>query len=251
MAQVAARLREEVGNARLLPVATVIEGFPRMMRDLARRQGKEVIFECRGEDTQVDRAVLELVKAPLTHLLRNAVDHGIEPPGERLAAGKLRQGRVVVEASQRGGRLLLVVSDDGAGIDPERVKAAAMQAGMLRSEDAAALSDRQALHLIFRSGLSTTATVTDLSGRGVGLDVVRDHVERLNGIIEVESPPGGGATFTFILPLSVATRRCVLFREAGQTLALPVTSVLRVLRVGREQTRHAGGGRAIRVEGQP
>jgi two-component system chemotaxis sensor kinase CheA len=249
MAQLTVDLQEDVRRIRMFPTSTLFEAFPRMVRDLAREQGKEIDLVVRGGDTEVDRSVLEQIRAPLTHLLRNCVDHAIERPEARLEAGKPRGGTITLTASQRGGRLLIEVADDGAGIDPATVRAAAVERGFLAPD--AALGDREVLGLIFRSGLSTSPIVTDLSGRGIGLDVVRESVERLQGIVEVDSRPGAGTTFTLTLPLAVAATRCLLVRAADQTYALPVSSVVRILRLGSHEVGRAEGMEAAELEGEP
>jgi two-component system chemotaxis sensor kinase CheA len=251
MAQVTADLHDDVRRTRMVPVAAVFEVFPRMVRDLARASGKEITLRAEGGQTEVDRSVLEQVKDPLTHLLRNCVDHGIEPPETRAGAGKPRHGTICLSARQRNDTLVVEVADDGAGIDPARVRAAALQQGLLGAEAAADLSDREATGLVFRSGLSTSPLVTDLSGRGVGLDVVRDAVERLHGSVEVHSTVGHGTTFVLSLPLSVSTVHCLMLQAGGQTFALPATLVQRVLRVAAEAVGRAEGRPVVRVGDRP
>src|SRR6266536_2734850 len=223
MAQVTADLQDDVRRARMLPAAGAFEVFPRMVRDLAQASGKEVTFRVEGGDTEVDRSVLEHIKDPLTHLLRNCVDHGIESPQTRA----------------------------GAGIDPPGVRAAAVQGGLLGARAAQDVSDRDAIPLIFRSGLSTSPRVTDLSGRGVGLDVVRDAVERLHGSIDVHSTTGRGTTFVLSLPLSVSSIHCLLLEAGGQTFALPATFVQRVVRVAADTIERAERREVVRVGDRP
>ena len=250
-AQVTADLGADVRRARMFPVATLFEPFPRMARDLARDHGREVAVLVDDGGTEVDRAVLEQVKDPLTHLLRNCIDHGIEPPEARVAAGKPRAGTVSMTARQRGDTLVVEVADDGAGIDPAKVRAAAVSKGLLAAGAAAELSDREAIALVFRSGFSTSPVVTDLSGRGVGLDVVREQVERLHGSVEVSSTLHGGTTFTLSLPLSVSTMHCLLLEAGGQTFALPVAGVERIVRVAADEVQRAEGREAVRIDGRP
>jgi two-component system chemotaxis sensor kinase CheA len=251
LAQLMADLQDDVRRTRLLPISTVLDAFPRVVRDLARQLDKEVSLEISGGDTEVDRAMLEQIKDPLTHLVRNSVDHGLETPAARMAAGKPAVGRLTLSAAQLGDSLRIEVSDDGAGIDVARVKAGAVQRGLVTAEAAASMTGHEALWLIFRSGLSTSPIITAISGRGVGLDVVRENIERLNGWIDVDSVPGRGTRFAFSLPLTVATTLCLMAQAGGQTFGLPVSSVLRVVRVGAEQIGHAEGGEAIRVDGRP
>ncbi|HEY7605380.1 MAG TPA: response regulator, partial [Actinomycetes bacterium] len=225
--------------------------FRRMARDLARDRGKEVSVAVDDGGTEVDRSVLEQIKDPLVHLVRNSVDHGIEPPQARVAAGKPTAGTVSLRARQRGDTLLIEVADDGAGIDPERVRATAVERGLLPAETAAELPDHEALDLVLRSGFSTSPVVTDLSGRGVGLDVVREKVERLHGSIQVASHLGHGTTMTMSLPLSVSTMHCLLLQAGGQTFALPVPGVERIVRVAVDQVHRAEGRQAVQIDGQP
>jgi len=250
-AQVTGDLQDDVRRARMLPVATVFRTFSRMVRDLARDGGKEVTLTLAGSETEVDRSVLEQIKDPLTHLLRNCVDHGMEAPELRVEVGKPSSGTISLTAHARGDALVIVVADDGAGIDLDLVRRAAVKSGVLSPAAAAALSDRQAMSLIFRSGLSTSPIITDLSGRGVGLDVVREAVERLHGSVEVDSRTGEGTTFTLSLPLSVSTMDCLLIHIGGQTFALPVSSVERIIRAGADDIERAEGLDIVRVDGSP
>ncbi len=251
MAQVTADLQDDVRRARMLPAAGAFEVFPRMVRDLAQASGKEVTFRVEGGDTEVDRSVLEHIKDPLTHLLRNCVDHGIESPQTRAGAGKPPAGTIRLNARQRDDMLVIEVTDDGAGIDPTGVRAAAVQGGLLGARAAQDVSDRDAIPLIFRSGLSTSPRVTDLSGRGVGLDVVRDAVERLHGSIDVHSTTGRGTTFFLSLPLSVSSIHCLLLEAGGQTFALPATFVQRVVRVAADTIERAERREVVRVGDRP
>ncbi|HEY8199767.1 MAG TPA: hybrid sensor histidine kinase/response regulator, partial [Actinomycetota bacterium] len=251
MAQVATDLQDDVRRTRMLPVGTVFGGFPRMVRDLAREQGKEVALSIAGGGIEVDRSVLEQIKDPLMHLLRNCVDHGIESPDARARAGKPTPGTISVSARQRGDSLLVEVADDGAGIDVEAVRTRAVEMGLLTPAAAGDLSEREAVTLIFRPGLSSSPRITDVSGRGVGLDVVRDAVERLHGSVEVASRAGLGATFSLSLPLSVSTMLCLLIEAGGQTFALPASGVERIIRVGPDEIEWAGGRETARVDGHP
>jgi two-component system chemotaxis sensor kinase CheA len=251
MVQVTADLQDDVRRTRMVPAATVFEVFPRMIRDLAQVSGKDVTLRVEGGQTEVDRSVLEQVKDPLTHLLRNCVDHGIESPQARAGAGKPRHGTITLSARQQNDTLIVEVADDGAGIDPAGVRAAAVQEGLLGPEAAEDLSDRETIPLIFRSGLSTNPLVTDISGRGVGLDVVRNMVERLHGSVDVHSATGRGTTFVLSLPVSVSTVHCLLLQAGGQTFALPATFAQRVVRVAVETIERAEGRQVVRVGDRP
>jgi two-component system chemotaxis sensor kinase CheA len=250
MAQLLTDLQDDVRRTRLLPIATLFDIFPRVVRDLARQLDKEAELVVHGGETEVDRAVLEQVKDPLLHLLRNSLDHGLETPAAREAAGKPRAGTLTLTASQTGNRIHLELADDGAGINVRQVREGAVRHGLLTAEAAAALSDREALWLIFRSGLSTRREVTDLSGRGVGLDVVRENIERLNGSVDVASVPGQGTRFGLSLPLTVATTMCLLAQSGGQTFAVPMSKVVRIVGVGPDEIGLAEGREVIRVEDQ-
>ncbi len=251
LAQLMADLQDGVRRTRLVPIATVLDTFPRVVRDLARQLNKDVDLEISGGETEVDRAMLEQIKDPLSHLVRNSLDHGLEKRAARLAAGKPATGKLTLSAAQHGDSLRLELADDGGGIDVSAVKAGAVARGLVTAEAAAAMSDHEALWLIFRSGLSTSATITAISGRGVGLDVVRENIERMNGWIEVNSVPGRGTRFAFSLPLTVATTLCLMAQAGGQTFGLPLSSVVRVVRVGADEIGHAEAGEAIRVDGRP
>jgi two-component system chemotaxis sensor kinase CheA len=254
LTQVMAALQDNVRRMRMLPISTVFGTFPRMVRDLAHDLGKEVRLVIQGGDTEVDRSVLEQIKDPLTHLLRNSLDHGIELPQARQLAGKPVEGTITLSAAhgaRRGDSIIIEVSDDGQGIDVARVRASAVKKGGVSAAEAAAMSEHEALWLIFRSGVSTSAIVSDVSGRGVGMDVVRDKVERLHGLIDVQSALGAGARFTLTLPLTVSTTLCLLVQAAGQTFAVPITNVIRIVSLGADSIGYAEGQAAIRPEGQP
>jgi two-component system chemotaxis sensor kinase CheA len=244
-------LQTGIHSARMLPIATLFNQFPRMVRDLGHDQGKEIVLEREGQETEVDRQALELMKDPLTHLLRNAVDHGLEGPEERLASGKPRQGTIRLRAEQRGTNLVLTVSDDGRGIDLDAVQRAALERGLVSSGKIADLSEREVVDLIFHSGLSTARQITDLSGRGVGMDVVRKNLEQARGSIRVETRPGLGTTFILTLPITLTTSQVLLVRVAGDTIGLPMMNVERILHVDVKQIGTINGHPAIYAEGHP
>jgi len=251
MAQVTTDLQDDVRRTRMLPVSTIFDTFPRMVRDMTRELSKEVKLTIEGGETEVDKQVLEQLRSPLTHMVRNSVDHGMEMPDAREAAGKAREGKVVLRAFQRAADLVIEVVDDGAGIDVEKVKAKAVEKGLITAETAEGMPEREALWLIFRSGFSTKQEVTDLSGRGVGMDVVREHIERLHGMIDVESTLGEGSTFTLSVPLSVATTRCLLVEAGDETFGIPITNVERIVRLSAEDIGHTEGHEAIRIDDRP
>jgi two-component system chemotaxis sensor kinase CheA len=260
MAGVVSGMEEEIRQTRMLPVSTVFNTFPRMVRDLARDSHKEVALMITGGETDVDRSVLEQIKDPLLHLLRNCIDHGIEMPEVRKKAGKSKQGIIHLTAAHHGDSLMIEITDDGAGVDLAAVRAAAVRKRLLTEQAAEGLSDHDALWLIFRPGLSTSPIITDLSGRGVGLDVVRQRVEHLHGLIDVENRPGQGVRFTLTVPLTVATTLCLLIqagsrKEGGETLpytfALPISNVIRLIRLAPDEIGFAEGRQAIRQDGGP
>jgi two-component system chemotaxis sensor kinase CheA len=236
-------LEQEVMAARLIPIATIYAGLPRIVRDIAEGTGKPARIELRGETVELDRKVLELLQDPLLHLVRNAMDHGLETPSERAAAGKPEAGNIVVSAEALGGEVRVTISDDGRGMDPARLRERAVRLGMLRAEAAARLSDPEALDLIFLPGFSTAAMVTDISGRGVGMDVVRSNISELSGQVLVESQLGRGTRIVLTLPLTLVTTRVLLVRVGKASFAMPASSCQGTIWVQRDQLRS--------IEGQP
>jgi two-component system chemotaxis sensor kinase CheA len=218
-------LHDKVMRVRMTPLALVTERLPRAARDVARRVGKQVEVEVKGAEIELDRAILEELSDPVLHLLRNAVDHGIEAPHLRLLAGKPATGRVTVHARRERDRVILEVADDGKGLDPAKLRAAAVARGATTREQADQLGDRDALLLACLPGISTAEVVTDVSGRGVGLDAVKRTVEAVGGTLEIESAPGAGARITLRLPLTVAVQPVLLVRVADEVLGLPIAKV--------------------------
>jgi len=215
------------------------------VRELAQRLGKEVEIKVSGEATELDRGMIEKITDPLTHLVRNAVDHGLEAPDARLAAGKPRSGAISLSASQRGGSIVIEVRDDGRGLDRARILSRAAERGMRITPDAA---DREVWQLIFEPGFSTAETVTDVSGRGVGMDVVRRNIQLLGGTVELASHAGRGTTVTVSVPLTLAIIEAMTVGANGETYVVPLASVVESRRVEREEIRGlAGQGRTLRV----
>lgn len=245
-------LLENARRVLMLPASTILSGFPRMVRDLCRSQGKEAELVIRGDDVEIDKRILEEMKDPLTHLLRNSVDHGIEPPAGRSRAGKPTCGRVEVTFSQPDSRSVQIcVHDDGAGIDVERVKEAAVREGILAAEDAGRLSRQDALMLIYRSAVSTSAAVSSVSGRGLGLAIVREKADRVGGRVAVESTPGEGTLFTIEIPLTLATFRGILLETSGRLFVIPTMGVERIVRIRTSDVRSLEGRAAVDVGGHP
>jgi two-component system chemotaxis sensor kinase CheA len=245
LAGVSAELQATVMDIRMLPVRHVFERFPRMVRDLARQQGKQIDLVLEGDATRIDKAIIDEIGEPLVHLVRNSVDHGIETPAVRTARGKAPTGTILLSAAQESSHVVITVVDDGAGIDPARVRAAAVERGLLRGDET--LSDRDAVQLVFAPGFSTKDGVSDVSGRGVGLDVVLQSIERLSGVVEIESAPGVGTRFTIQLPLTLAIISALLVEVAGDTYALPQAAVIECLRLSPDEIHTIGGREALRL----
>jgi two-component system chemotaxis sensor kinase CheA len=222
---VVSQLQEEVMHTRMLPLAFLFNKFPRLIRELTRAEGKQVNLLIEGEATELDRAVIEAIGDPLIHLLRNAVDHGIETPEVRLAAGKPTTGTIHLTATAAEGQVIITMADDGRGIDPGQIRQAAVERDLLSAEEAAQLSDDEAVDLIFRPSLSTAAQVTEMSGRGVGMDVVRTNIERLSGSVVITNQPGRGVSFCLTLPLTLALVQTMLVGVRNSLYAIPLTSI--------------------------
>jgi two-component system chemotaxis sensor kinase CheA len=245
VAGVSTQLQETIMDVRMLPIRHVFERFPRLVRDLARQQGKQVELVLQGEETRVDKAVIDEIGEPLVHLIRNAVDHGIEAPAARVARGKPPTGTLLLSAAQESSQVVITLVDDGSGIDAAAVRRKALERGIVRADEE--LSDRDAVQLIFTEGFSTARTVTDVSGRGVGLDVVVQSMERLNGLIEAETIPGAGTKFTLQLPLTLAIITVLMVEVAGAVYALPSGAVVESLRFPRSEVTRINGRDTLRV----
>jgi two-component system chemotaxis sensor kinase CheA len=245
VASVATQLQETIMDVRMLPIRHVFERFPRLVRDLARQQGKQVELVLQGEDTRVDKAVIDEIGEPLVHLIRNAVDHGIETPAVRAARGKPASGTIALSAAQESNQVVITLVDDGGGIDAREVRRRALERGLISEDEA--LSDRDAIQLIFTEGFSTARKVTDVSGRGVGLDIVLQSMERLNGLIEAETIHGAGTKFTLQLPLTLAIITVLIVEVGGVSYALPSGTVVESLRYSRSEVARIGGRDALRV----
>ena len=245
LARAAGLLDEEVRRVRMLPFAEACQGLERTVRDVARLVGKQVDLVIEGGDVELDRSVLEGLKDPLIHLVRNAADHGIETPDARRAAGKPASGRVTVTAALRGAQVEIVVADDGKGLDPEALRATARKRGLAVPSD-----DRDLYDLIFQPGFSTAPILTNISGRGVGLDVVRSRLEVLHGTVEVTTEAGSGTRFRLAVPLTLTTLRALLFRAGGQTFALSSANVQRLVRIDPAEIRLVEG-REMLARGGP
>lgn len=244
-------LLHDVKEMHLLPFSSLLEIFPRFARELVREQGKDVELAIQGGEIEIDRRILEEMKDPLIHLLRNAIDHGIEQPAVRVARRKPPRGTITLAITQKdSGKVEVLVADDGAGIDAARVKAAARKLGVVSAEEAERLGEREVLALAFQSGVTTSPIITDVSGRGLGLAIVREKVERLGGTVALESQPGAGTAFRIVLPLTLANFRGVLVRAGGQLFVVPAASVERVTRVAGQDIQTVENRETIPLDGQ-
>lgn len=248
---VATELGDGIRAVRLLPLATILNLFSHMVRDIAREQGKDVALVIEGGEITVDKRILEEIKDPLMHMLRNAIDHGVEAPEERLRIGKPPRATITIRASQSGTGTLIALSDDGRGLDLERIAGIARKRRMYGDDELARMSDGQIGALIFTPGFSTRALVSDLSGRGVGMDVVRTNIEQLKGTITVRSTKGEGTTFIIQLPLRLATSRVLIVSAAGESFAIPVESVQRALLLSAGDIQFAEGRETTLIDGAP
>ncbi len=249
LGRIADELQDQIMKSRMLPIENVFNRFPRMVRDLAQKAGKEVEFIIEGKETELDRSVIEEIGDPLIHLLRNAIDHGIEPPDERAQVGKPRTGRVHLSASHEENYIVIRVSDDGRGIDPDVIRASAVNKGIISAEAAERLSPTDARYLIFAPGFSTAAQVTDVSGRGVGMDIVKTNIERLNGSVAIASEPGKRTEFIVKLPLTLAIIQALLVKLANETFAVPIAAVTETLRLDPNAVTWALGNQCIQLRG--
>jgi two-component system chemotaxis sensor kinase CheA len=244
-------ITEELQSAslrtRMVPIDAAFRRFPRLVRDIARALGKEVELIVNGEDTELDKNVVEQIGDPLLHLMRNALDHGIESPAKREAAGKPRKGCIFLEAQQEGDHIVVSVTDDGAGMDPQKLGRKALDKGLITPERLALMSEQEMLNLIFLPGFSTAEKITDLSGRGVGMDVVRANLERINGVVELESVAGEGSLVRLKLPLTLAIMPVLLVGVSGETYALPLRSVQEIVSIPRTETHKVGGVEVFRL----
>jgi two-component system chemotaxis sensor kinase CheA len=241
-------LEHEIKRTRMLPLTTITGTFGRMVRDLAHEAGKEARLQIVGGDTELDKRVLEQIKDPLIHLLRNAIDHGIELPAQRQAAGKPSCGTITLKAEQLGKNVVISVSDSGAGLDLESVRSAVARQGEI---DAQALGEEDLKEAIFKVGVSTSPIITDISGRGVGLDVVRRNIEALHGRIDIDSLPGESTTFTLTLPLTLTSSRALLVRVSHELFAIPLNSIERILYIHPQEVVPLEGHDTIRYNGRP
>ena len=243
-------LQRSVMKVRMVPVEQLFRRFPRMLRDVARQCGKEVEMVVSGQDTDLDKSLLDAIAEPLTHIVRNAVSHGIESPAERLALGKPERGTVRLDAYHQGNQVIVEVSDDGRGINLDRVKAKAVEQKLVSPAEAAAFGEREVLGLLFRPGFSTALEITEVSGRGVGLDVVQNVLQRLKGTVEVVSRPGQGTTFRLKLPLTLAIIKALLFRVQQRLYAISLNTVAEIARATEAEVHQVDNYEVLQLRGQ-
>jgi two-component system chemotaxis sensor kinase CheA len=243
-------LQNSVMKSRMQPIGRLFQKYPRIARDLARQLGKDVELVLAGEETEVDKTMIEDLADPLIHLIRNAVDHGVETVDERLVAGKPSKSVVRLEARQEGDHILLIVADDGRGMSAERIRAKAVEKGLINEEEANTLDERQSLNLIFLPGFSTKSQISDVSGRGVGMDVVKTNIQRMNGSVEIRSEPGKGSAFFITLPLTMAILPVLLVLLGDQPFALPLSLVREILPIDRSKLSEVGGKETLVVRGE-
>src|SRR6476469_3967678 len=252
LSSIIAEMRDAITRTRMQRIENLFVGLPRMIRDLSAELGKQVLVDIEGGDVELDREMIEMIRDPLTHIIRNAVDHGIEKPAERIKAGKREIGVLAVSARQSGNQILIDIHDDGRGIDGKKLVEKAVANGVISKEDAAELSPRDQLALIFEAGLSTAKEVTAISGRGVGMDVVRSNIERIGGIVEVDSKVGEGTRMTLRVPLTLTIIPALTVSIAGQHFAIPRSAIDEIVRATGESVTlaHLGGAGVATIRGR-
>jgi two-component system chemotaxis sensor kinase CheA len=237
-------------RTRMVPIETVFKKFPRLVRDVAHLLKKDVALVVQGEDTELDKTMVELISDPLIHLVRNSLDHGLEMPEARIAAGKPGTGTIRLEARQEGDQIVIIIADDGAGMDPERIARKAVEKGLASAERVRSMSEKEIFEFIFLPGFSTAEQVNDLSGRGVGMDVVRCNLKKLNGTVHISSRLGSGTTIQLRLPLTLAILPLLLVEVADEVYGLPLRSVIETARIRREEVHWVEGFEVLRLRGQ-
>lgn len=240
-------LQLAIMKTRMIAIGKVFNKFPRVVRDIARDTGKEIELIISGEETELDKQVIESIGDPLLHMIRNSCDHGVETPEVRLSKGKPRMGTVNLSAYHEGNHVVIEIKDDGAGMDPEKLKRKAIEKGVITVDEAKNMDDKQAFSLIFKAGFSTAEKITNISGRGVGMDVVRTNIEKLNGIITIDSRINEGSTFYLKLPLTLAIIQALLVEVAGETFAIPLASVVETVRITNEEIHSFEGSEVLKL----
>lgn len=247
MSRVISEFQENVMKIRMLPIEQLFSRFPRVVRDLSSQLGKEIDLVMEGGETELDRTVIEELTDPLIHIIRNSLDHGIESVAVRKEAGKPEKGTITISATHKENQVVLVVEDDGAGIDPEKIKASALKKGVITPQQAEKMTDNELVHLVFAAGFSTAQQVSDVSGRGVGMDVVRNHIEKLNGMVEIQSKKGVGTKMVIKLPLTLAILKAFLIEISERTFAIPMSSVIEIFRIKKENIQSINGQKMVKI----
>ena len=250
MARISDDLQDTIMKVRMVPVSSVFSRFPRLVRDLSRKSGKEVDLIMEGEETELDKSVVEVIGDPLVHLIRNSVDHGIESEDVRIAAGKPAKGKVTLRAFHKGNSVAIEIEDDGKGIDPEKMREVAVRKGIISADEAAQLDDREAIELIFAPGFSSAEKITDISGRGVGMDVVRTNIKNLKGSVSTYSELGKGTRFTLSLPLTLAIIDALMVNVSGQMYAIPLDAVSETTKIESARLTDVKGRKAVTLRGE-
>lgn len=240
-------LQLAVMKTRMLPIVKVFNKFPRMVRDLSRELGKSIELIMSGEETELDKSIIEEIGDPLVHIIRNSCDHGIESPEVRAERGKSETGKIILKAYNEGNHIVIEIQDDGKGLDPEALKSKALEKGLITDRDVATMSDKEAFSLIFKAGFSTAVAITNISGRGVGMDVVKTNIEKLNGIIDVESQLGLGTTLKLKIPLTLAIIQALIVGVQEEFYAIPLSSVLETVRISQEEIYTVDGKSVLRL----
>jgi two-component system chemotaxis sensor kinase CheA len=248
LSHITSELQEGVMKTRMQPIGNAWAKLPRLVRDLANELGKKIELEMRGAETELDRQVLELIKDPLTHMVRNSGDHGLEKPADRRAAGKPETGRILLNAYHQGGHIIIEIGDDGRGLPVDKIRAKVLAQGLATESELAQMSEHDVLRFIFRPGFSTAQQITSVSGRGVGMDVVKTNIERIGGTIELRSKEGRGTTFTIKIPLTLAIVSALIVQAGGERFAIPQIGVVELVRVGDE---HEGSTRIEMIKDAP
>jgi two-component system, chemotaxis family, sensor kinase CheA len=249
-ARILDELHKCVLKIRMVPVEQLFRRFPRVVRDVAKQCGKDVALELSGQNTDLDKGILDPLSEPLMHLVRNSVDHGIEPADERLTAGKPARGTVYLNAYHQGTQVVIEVRDDGRGIDADRLRRIAVEKGILKPEEARRLTDQESFGLIFESGFSTASEITEVSGRGIGMDVVRTVLDRLKGTVQVSSQKGRGTTIQLRVPLTLASIQTLLFRVGGRLFAVPLSAVVEITRITDPEIHRVDQREVLRLRDQ-
>jgi two-component system chemotaxis sensor kinase CheA len=250
LARISDDLQDTIMKVRMVPVASVFSRFPRLVRDLSRKSDKEVELILEGEETELDKSVVEVIGDPLVHLIRNSVDHGIEPEEQRKALGKDPKGKVWLRAYHKGNSVAIEIEDDGKGIDPEAMREAAVRKGVATADEVKAMDDREAVELIFAPGFSTAEKITDISGRGVGMDVVRTNIKSLKGSINTISEVGKGTRFTLSLPLTLAIIEALMIKMGDQMYAIPLDAVSTTTKLESARLTDVKGRKAVTMRGE-